>query len=111
MNLAEQDFPCEQAARACGVTPDDGRDLLPGTYLDCRFQDSGPGIAVEILPRLFQAKVTSKTTKNQKGLGLSLAIGQAIACSHGGLLLAENLEGGGAAFQLLLPVSPSSNPG
>ena len=62
--------------------------------------DTGPGIAPEILPQLFQPFVSSKET----GLGLGLVISRRIAESHGGSLHAADRPGGGACFTLRLPV-------
>lgn len=54
------------------------------------FRDSGPGIAPEALPRLFEPFYTTKTAG--KGLGLGLAISQAIVDEFGGSLSAANVE-------------------
>ncbi len=61
--------------------------------------DTGPGIAAELLPRLFDPFVSTKET----GIGLGLAVSHRIALSHGGRLSATNLPGGGARFSLTLP--------
>lgn len=64
-------------------------------------RDNGPGIAAEMLPRLFEAFATSKTS----GLGLGLAICQSIVKRFGGELTGENAPGGGALFRMSLPVA------
>jgi signal transduction histidine kinase len=61
--------------------------------------DTGPGIAPELLHRLFDPFVSTKET----GIGLGLAVSHRIALSHGGKLSASNLPGGGARFSLTLP--------
>ena len=63
--------------------------------------DSGPGIPPEILERIFDPFFTTKGTGEGTGLGLSIAYG--IVEAHGGRLLAENVEGGGARVTILLP--------
>jgi signal transduction histidine kinase len=63
--------------------------------------DSGPGIPPEILERIFDPFFTTKGTGEGTGLGLSIAYG--IVEAHGGRLLAENAEEGGARFTILLP--------
>ncbi|MFL6567460.1 MAG: sensor histidine kinase [Burkholderiales bacterium] len=60
--------------------------------------DSGTGIPGHILPRVFEAFVTSKAT----GLGIGLAVSRAIVQSHGGELRAENNPDGGATFKFTL---------
>jgi C4-dicarboxylate-specific signal transduction histidine kinase len=62
-------------------------------------RDHGPGIAADMLERLFEPFVTTKTG----GLGLGLAISRNIVQSFHGELRAENHPDGGARFQLILP--------
>ncbi|MBV8431784.1 MAG: hypothetical protein JO244_11505 [Solirubrobacterales bacterium] len=62
-------------------------------------RDTGPGIAPQHLPRLYEPFFTSKET----GLGLGLVVSQRIARSHGGSLRAINRPQGGACFVLRLP--------
>lgn len=64
-------------------------------------RDNGPGIAVEMLPRLFEPFATSKPS----GLGLGLAICQSIVKRHGGEITGENPPGGGALFRMSLPAA------
>ena len=61
--------------------------------------DSGTGIAEDLLPRIFEPFVTSKST----GMGLGLAISRTIIEAHGGDIRAENAPGGGALFRFTLP--------
>lgn len=61
--------------------------------------DNGPGIAPEMLTRLFEAFATSKPG----GLGLGLAISMGIIKNFEGDLTGGNLPGGGAAFHISLP--------
>jgi signal transduction histidine kinase len=65
------------------------------------FQDTGSGIAPEMLPRLFEPFFTTK--KQGSGLGLSISYG--IVQAHRGNLTAESEPGKGTTFKLRLPLS------
>lgn len=94
------------------VTPEEGKAALTiaTRYADgfamISVQDSGPGIAHELLPRLFEPFFSTK----QNGLGLGLAISRSIMINFGGTLLAENDPAGGAVFRMSLPVTSSKSP-
>lgn len=67
--------------------------------------DSGPGIAPEELPRIFDRFYSRRTGREARtGAGLGLAIARAIAEEHHGKLTATNAPDGGAAFTLRLEV-------
>ena len=61
--------------------------------------DKGPGIADEILERLFQPFMTTKP----QGMGVGLSISRSIIEAHGGRIWAEANPGGGAVFHFTLP--------
>ncbi|GGJ04753.1 PAS domain-containing sensor histidine kinase [Neoroseomonas lacus] len=63
--------------------------------------DTGPGIAPEDLPRLFEPFFTTR----QEGLGMGLAICRTTAEAHGGRLAVESCQGEGTAFILRLPAA------
>lgn len=69
-------------------------------------QDRGEGIAKADLPHLFEAFYTtrSRAADAQRGVGLGLAICQAIVEAHGGKIAAESRRGGGALFFFDLPL-------
>ena len=69
-------------------------------YVELKFEDTGPGFPEELIGQLFEPYVTSKA----KGSGLGLAIVKKIVEEHGGMLEAENVEGGGACVVIRLPV-------
>lgn len=64
-------------------------------------RDNGPGIAEELLPRLFEPYVTSK----HKGTGLGLAIVKKIVEEHAGYVSARNHDEGGAIISIRFPLS------
>lgn len=63
-------------------------------------EDNGPGFAPEILQRVFEPYVTSKT----KGTGLGLAVVKKILEDHHGQIKVGNLEPNGARILLSLPL-------
>ena len=63
-------------------------------------QDSGPGLAPDLLAQLFQPFVT----RRKEGTGLGLWISRQIVERYGGELTAANASGGGAAFTVTLRV-------
>jgi signal transduction histidine kinase len=62
--------------------------------------DRGAGLAEDTLPRLFRPFFTTKPA----GHGLGLAVSQHIVVEHGGRITARNREGGGAVFEVAIPV-------
>jgi signal transduction histidine kinase len=67
-------------------------------------RDTGPGIAPDVLPRIFEPFYTTKETG--KGTGLGLAITYGIIQEHGGQIVVSNHPEGGAVFTVQLPVEP-----
>jgi two-component system NtrC family sensor kinase len=67
------------------------------------FQDDGPGIAVEVLPNIFDPFYTTK--RPGRGTGLGLSICKAILREHGGEIEASSGPGGGAVFRVTLPTA------
>lgn len=72
-------------------------------YVRLSLADSGPGIAPEVLPRLFTPFVTTKPVG--QGLGLGLVVSRSIIEEMGGHLTVENRPppAQGAVFTLTLP--------
>lgn len=68
-------------------------------FVEIAVYDNGPGIAPQILPKVFETFVSSKET----GVGLGLPLSRKIAEDHGGQLTAYNLPSAGACFVLRLP--------
>jgi signal transduction histidine kinase len=77
-----------------------------GTDASLSVEDSGPGIAPQHLPHVFDRFYkadASRSGTHQSGSGLGLSIVQAIVARHGGTVAASNLPQGGARFEILLP--------
>lgn len=76
--------------------------------------DNGPGIAPEVIGRLFEP--FASTRLDAHGTGLGLAVSKGIVHEHGGVLVARNAgeedrraspELVGAVFEILLPTDPA----
>ena len=98
------------AANAIRHTPDGGRiELRAGVHegrVRITVRDSGPGIASEHLPHVFDRFYKadpSRAASAQSGSGLGLSIVRAIVQRHGGSVTAANAPTGGAIFEVLLP--------
>jgi len=68
-----------------------------------RVRDTGKGIDPRIMPRLFDAFVTTRA----KGTGMGLAIARGLLAAEGGRVLAGNAAGGGAIFTIGVPIETS----
>jgi len=69
-------------------------------FVRIRLQDSGEGIAPEVLPRIFDPFFTTRST----GTGLGLSLSQSILQEHGGGIAVQSLVGRGTIFDVDLPV-------
>ncbi|MDO9555987.1 MAG: HAMP domain-containing sensor histidine kinase [Coriobacteriia bacterium] len=78
-------------------------------------QDTGPGIAPEDLPHVFERfyRARSERAKEGGGTGLGLAITERLVRAHGGRISVENVPDGGARFIVTLPTitPPEDVPG
>ncbi len=74
------------------------------TRVCCEVADDGPGIAPEVLPRVFEPWFTTKGAARGTGLGLSVA--RTLVAEHGGTLRVTSVPGVGASFSFDLPTVP-----
>jgi PAS domain S-box-containing protein len=96
------------AAEACASSKSGGKVLVRGEIVrgeetgsqQITVFDNGPGIAADVLPKLFRPFFTTKAN----GTGLGLAVVQKIIVQHGGQVEARNRPEGGAAFIVTLPL-------
>jgi two-component system, OmpR family, sensor kinase len=80
------------------------RPVVPGAReiratLELHVRDDGPGIPVQVLPRMFEKFYRGPGG----GSGLGLAIASQIVRAHNGEIAAQNDPGSGAHFTVTLP--------
>lgn len=96
VNLLRNALDATQAVR----NPQIDMLLSTGETVSLTVRDNGNGI--EDLDQLFEPFFTTKRPGD--GVGLGLAISSSIVTDHGGRMTARNAEGGGAVFEMRLPV-------
>ncbi len=75
-----------------------------GEWVVVSVMDNGRGMSPEILSRVFEPFFTDKPQRDQRGMGLGLAVAHAIVTQHGGRLNAQSDgPGRGSVFTLELP--------
>ncbi len=90
-------------------TPEGGSVTIRGHHDDARMveisvTDSGPGIAREKQPRIFERFSHDEEPGSRPGTGLGLAISRRIVLSHGGEIEVRSEPGKGAELIVRLPV-------
>lgn len=83
------------------ATNDGTVDLAPGAYVCVEVDDTGRGIAPEVLPRIFEPFFTTKRGTTHRGVGLALVYG--IVSNHGGCVSVSSQPGSGTAVRIYLP--------
>jgi signal transduction histidine kinase len=86
--------PAPERRLAITAAPDAGRGVLTIT-------DSGPGIAADALPRVFEPFFSTRPG----GLGLGLSLSETLAAAMLGTLSCANAAPRGATFRLALPLA------
>ena len=78
-----------------------------GRHVEVAVSDTGPGIAPDHLPRVFDRFYRAETarTRAEGGTGLGLSIARGLVEAQGGKLTVESTVGKGARFYLELPRS------
>ena len=94
---------------AIKFTPAGGKITLraaqqPGEVL-FSVQDTGVGIAMADLPRIFERFYKTDQARASGGTGLGLSISRHLVEAHGGKLWTESIEGQGSTFTFSVPAS------
>lgn len=78
------------------------------TWALIQIEDSAPGVASELLPRLFERffRVEASRGRHSGGSGLGLAICESLIRAQGGRITARDSELGGLCIEILLPLAP-----
>jgi len=79
----------------------DKLEIEPGRYVELRVQDTGAGIAPELLPRVFEPFFSTKARNERSGLGLSMVYGT--VKEAGGAVKIQSTLGQGTSVSMLLP--------
>lgn len=94
-------------ANAAGHTPPGLPIEIDAAYRNSQLcisvSDRGPGVPLDSAQRIFE-KFYRGDDRKTGGLGLGLSIARGFIEAHGGRLTAENRDGGGARFNIILPV-------
>jgi two-component system phosphate regulon sensor histidine kinase PhoR len=94
---------------AIKYTPEGGRvditAVTRGGMVELTVGDTGPGIAAEHLPRLFERfyRVDNARSRELGGTGLGLSIVKHLSLANGGDVRVESRVGGGSRFIVSLP--------
>ncbi|MEN6534856.1 MAG: ATP-binding protein, partial [Bryobacteraceae bacterium] len=97
-------------SNAIKYTPPEGKVTLRlaavGDFVELIVEDTGCGIPVEHLPRIFDRlyRVPGENTARKRGLGLGLSFVSWIAQAHGGTIHVDSTVGKGSRFAVALPL-------
>jgi two-component system phosphate regulon sensor histidine kinase PhoR len=100
-NLVDNAVKYTPAGGRVGVTADENEDGRVRIVVS----DTGPGIAAEHLPRLFERfyRVDSARSRELGGTGLGLSIVRHLVAANAGEIHVDSEPGSGTRFTVLLP--------
>ncbi len=83
-----------------------GYEKIPlGEYVKMTIIDTGCGIPAELLSRIFDPFVTTKTTDKQRGSGLGLSVVSAVAQDQNAYIDIHSEVGTGSSFFIYFPIT------
>jgi CheY-like chemotaxis protein len=77
------------------------RQRVSGIFVELAVRDSGPGIPIHIMERMFEPFYTTKDVGKGSGMGLAMVHG--IVHDHGGHILVDSALGEGTTMRALFP--------
>jgi two-component system OmpR family sensor kinase len=80
------------------------RAFEDGAFVAIEVADTGPGIPLEELPRVWEELYRGRGARGVPGSGLGLALARAIVERHGGQVTLRSRAGKGTVFTVRLPV-------
>jgi two-component system phosphate regulon sensor histidine kinase PhoR len=94
---------------AIKFTPPDGEINISakreGKDIQFAIRDTGLGISVSDLPRIFERFYKTDQARSEGGTGLGLAIARHLVEAHEGKIWAESVEGRGSTFFVTIPIA------
>ena len=76
--------------------------MKPGRHLELLVKDTGHGMEMQVLDRIFEPYYTTK--KQGQGAGLGLSIAHGIIKNHGGDIRVKSQPGEGSTFSVHIPI-------
>ncbi len=82
---------------------------MPNQYVLFEVADTGPGIAADDVPHIFDRfyRATHARDRERGGSGLGLSIVLRLVEAHGGTITVDSVMGQGSVFRVLLPAAPT----
>jgi two-component system sporulation sensor kinase C len=79
--------------------------VVKGNEVVFSFRDTGVGMSLEVMGKLWSPLFTTKA----RGMGFGLPICRRIVEAHGGRITVKSQEGKGSEFRVIFPIKPKIN--